>query len=486
MQWEVVIGIENHVQLTTNSKIFSGSSIAFGAEPNTQASPVDLALPGVLPVMNKGAVERAIRFGLAVGATIAPQSIFARKNYFYPDLPKGYQISQFEDPVVVGGALTFGFEKDGKFETRTVNLTRAHLEEDAGKSLHEDYAGMSGIDLNRAGTPLLEIVSEPEMRSAAEAVAYCKTLHSLVKWLGICDGNMQEGSFRCDINVSVRPVGQKEFGTRCEIKNLNSFRFIEEAIGVEVRRQIELIEDGGKVQQATRLYDPDRKETRAMRSKEDAQDYRYFPDPDLPPLMIGADWIERVKNEMPELPGAMRTRFVSDYGLPEYDSLVLTASKDMANYFEAVVAKAGKDNAKAAANWLMGDVASTLNREGVDVIDSPVEASQLALLLKRIADGTISNKIAKEVFAAMWEAKSNDEGVADAIIDQKGLRQISDSGALEKIVDDVMAANEKSVTEYRGGKEPAINSLIGQAMKASRGKANPAQLTELLKKKLAG
>ncbi len=486
MQWEVVIGIENHVQLTTSSKIFSGSSIAFGAEPNTQASPVDLALPGVLPVMNKGAVERAIRFGLAVGAKIAPQSIFARKNYFYPDLPKGYQISQFEDPVVVGGALTFGFEKDGKFETRTVNLTRAHLEEDAGKSLHEDYAGMSGIDLNRAGTPLLEIVSEPEMRSAAEAVAYCKTLHSLVKWLGICDGNMQEGSFRCDINVSVRPVGQKEFGTRCEIKNLNSFRFIEEAIGVEVRRQIELIEDGGKVQQATRLYDPDKKETRAMRSKEDAQDYRYFPDPDLPPLRIGADWIERIKSEMPELPGAMRTRFVSDYGLPEYDSLVLTASKEMANYFEAVVAKAGKENAKAAANWLMGDVASTLNREGVDIADSPVEASQLALLLKRIADGTISNKIAKEVFAAMWEAESSDENVADAIIDQKGLRQISDSGALEKIVDDVMAANEKSVAEYRGGKEAAINSLIGQAMKASRGKANPAQLTELLKKKLAG
>jgi aspartyl-tRNA(Asn)/glutamyl-tRNA(Gln) amidotransferase subunit B len=486
MQWEVVIGIENHVQLTTNSKIFSGSSIAFGAEPNTQASPVDLALPGVLPVMNKGAVERAIRFGLAVGAKIAPQSIFARKNYFYPDLPKGYQISQFEDPVVIGGQMTIAYEKDGKFETKTVNLTRAHLEEDAGKSLHEDYAGMSGIDLNRAGTPLLEIVSEPEMRSAAEAVAYCKALHSLVKWLGICDGNMQEGSFRCDINVSVRPFGQQEYGTRCEIKNLNSFRFIEEAIGVEVRRQIELIEDGGKVQQATRLYDPDRKETRAMRSKEDAQDYRYFPDPDLPPLVIGADWIERVKADMPELPGAMRSRFVTDYALPEYDSLVLTSSKDMANYFEAVVAKAGKENAKAAANWLMGDVASTLNREGVDIVNAPVEASQLALLLKRIADGTISNKIAKEVFAAMWEAKSADENIVDTIIDQKGLRQISDSGALEKIVDDVLAANEKSVNEYRAGKEAAINALMGQAMKASRGKANPAQLTELLKKKLAG
>ncbi len=484
MQWEVVIGLENHVQLTTASKIFSGSSIRFGAEPNTQASPVDLALPGVLPVMNKGAVERAIRFGLAVGGKINPHSVFARKNYFYPDLPKGYQISQFEEPVVIGGQLTFGYEKDGKFETRTVNLTRAHLEEDAGKSLHEDYAGMTGIDLNRAGTPLLEIVSEPEMRSSAEAVAYAKALHSLVMWLGVCDGNMQEGSFRCDVNVSVRPVGQQEFGTRCEIKNLNSFRFMEEAIAYEVRRQIELIEDGGKVQQATRLWDPDRKETRAMRSKEDAQDYRYFPDPDLPPLVIGQDWIDRVKGDMPELPAAMRARFVGDYALPEYDSLILTSSKDMANYFEAVVAKAGKENAKTAANWLMGDVASTLNRENVDIADSPVEASQLALLLKRIADGTISNKIAKEVFAAMWEARSADENIADAIIDQKGLRQISDTGALEKIVDDVLAANEKSVEQYRAGKEAAINALIGQAMKASRGKANPAQLTELLKKKL--
>ena len=486
MQWEVVIGLENHVQLTTNSKIFSGSSIQFGAEPNTQASPVDLALPGVLPVMNKGAVERAIRLGLAVGGKIAPSSVFARKNYFYPDLPKGYQISQFEDPVVIGGQLTFGYEKDGKLETKTVNLTRAHLEEDAGKSLHEDYAGMTGIDLNRAGTPLLEIVSEPEMRSSAEAVAYAKALHSLVVWLGICDGNMQEGSFRCDVNVSVRPVGQKEFGTRCEIKNLNSFRFMEEAIAYEVRRQIELIEDGGKVQQATRLWDPDKKETRAMRTKEDAQDYRYFPDPDLPPLVISQEWIERIKAGMPELPAAMRVRFVSDYALPEYDSLILTSSHEMAAYFEAVVSKAGKENAKAAANWLMGDVSSTLNREGVGIAESPVEASQLALLLKRIADGTISNKIAKEVFGAMWEAKSNDENIADTIIDQKGLRQISDSGALEKIVDDVLAANEKSVEQYRAGKEAAINALIGQAMKASKGKANPAQLTELLKKKLAG
>jgi len=485
MQWEVVIGLENHVQLTTNSKIFSGSSIRFGAEPNTQASPVDLALPGVLPVLNHGAVERAIRFGLAVDAKIAPQSIFARKNYFYPDLPKGYQISQMDDPVVQGGTISFAYEKDGKLETKTVNLTRAHLEEDAGKSLHEDYAGMSGIDLNRAGTPLLEIVSEPEMRSAAEAVAYAKALHALVMWLGVCDGNMQEGSFRCDVNVSVRPVGQTEFGTRCEIKNLNSFRFMEEAIHYEVRRQIELIEDGGKVIQATRLWDPDRKETRSMRTKEDAQDYRYFPDPDLPPLVIGQDWIERIKADMPELPAAMRDRFIKDYGLPEYDALILTGSQVMANYYEAVVAKAGKDNAKAAANWMMGDVSSTLNREGVDLAASPVEASQLALLLKRIADGTISNKAGKEVFAAMWEAKSEDEHLADIVIEQKGLKQISDTGALEAIVDEVLAANAKSVEQYRAGKEAAINALIGQAMKASKGKANPAQVTELLKKKLA-
>jgi aspartyl-tRNA(Asn)/glutamyl-tRNA(Gln) amidotransferase subunit B len=486
MQWEVVIGLENHVQLTTNSKIFSGSSIRFGAEPNTQASPVDLALPGVLPVLNHGAVERAIRFGLAVGGTIAPQSVFARKNYFYPDLPKGYQISQFEDPVVQGGTLSFAYEKDGKLEMKTVNLTRAHLEEDAGKSLHEDYAGMSGIDLNRAGTPLLEIVSEPEMRSAAEAVAYARAMHALVMWLGICDGNMQEGSFRCDVNVSVRPVGQAEFGTRCEIKNLNSFRFMEEAIHYEVRRQIELIEDGGKVVQATRLWDPDKKETRSMRTKEDAQDYRYFPDPDLPPLAIGEDWIARIKSGMPELPAAMRARFTGDYGLPEYDALILTGSQAMANYYEAVVAKAGKENAKAAANWMMGDVSSTLNREGVDLLDSPVEASQLALLLKRIADGTISNNAAKKVFALMWEAKSEDEHLADAIIEREGLKQISDSGALEAIVDDVLANNAKSVEQYRAGKEAAINALIGQAMKASKGKANPAQVTELLKKKLAG
>jgi aspartyl-tRNA(Asn)/glutamyl-tRNA(Gln) amidotransferase subunit B len=486
MEWEVVIGLENHVQLTTVSKIFSGSPIKFGAEANTQASPVDLALPGVLPVMNKTAVDRAIRFGLAVGAKIAPQSIFARKNYFYPDLPKGYQISQFEDPVVQGGSLTFGYEKDGKFVTKTVNLTRAHLEEDAGKSLHEDYQGMSGIDLNRAGTPLLEIVSEPEIRSAAEAVAYAKALHGLVMWLGVCDGNMQEGSFRCDVNVSVRPKGQTEYGTRCEIKNLNSFRFIEEAVHVEVRRQIELIEDGGKVVQATRLYDPDKKETREMRTKEDAQDYRYFPDPDLPPLTISQEWIDRVKADMPELPGVMRARFIEEYALPEYDALILTASKGMAVYFESVVTKAGKENAKAAANWLMGDVSSTLNRENVEIGDAPVKPAQLAAMLKRIADGTISNKIAKEIFGAMWEANSDDENLVDAIIDAKGLKQISDTGALEAIVNDVIAANEKSVEQYRAGKEAAINALIGQAMKASKGKANPAQLTELLKKKLAG
>jgi aspartyl-tRNA(Asn)/glutamyl-tRNA(Gln) amidotransferase subunit B len=486
MQWEVVIGMETHVQLTTESKIFSGASTRFGAEPNTQACPVDLALPGVLPVLNKGAVERAIQFGLAIGATIAPRSVFARKNYFYPDLPKGYQISQYEIPVVQGGTLSFLAEKNGSAEMHTVQLTRAHLEEDAGKSLHEDYHGMSGIDLNRAGTPLLEIVTEPDMRSAAEAVGYAKALHALVTWLGICDGNMQEGSFRCDANVSVRPVGQKEYGTRCEIKNLNSFRFLEEAINYEVRRQIELIEDGGRVVQETRLYDPDKKETRSMRSKEDAQDYRYFPDPDLPPLMIGTEWIDRIKSAMPELPGAMRERFARDYGLPEYDATVLTQSKAMAAYFEAIVVAAGKEHAKPAANWMMGDVSSTLNREGVDIEESPVRAEQLALLLKRIADGTVSNKIAKEVFAGMWEAKSDKTTVADDIIEAKGLKQISDSGALEKIVDEVLAANAKSVEEYRAGKEKAFNSLIGQAMKATKGKANPAQLNELLKKKLAG
>ena len=484
MQWEVVIGMETHVQLSTQSKIFSAASTAFGAEPNTQACPVDLALPGVLPVMNRGAVERAIQFGLAVGANIAPLSVFARKNYFYPDLPKGYQISQFERPVVEGGRVSFVYEKDGKPTMHSVQLTRAHLEEDAGKSLHENFDNESGIDLNRAGTPLLEIVTEPDMRSAAEAVAYARALHSLVMWLGICDGNMQEGSFRCDANVSVRPVGQAEYGTRNEIKNLNSFRFLEDAINIEVRRQIELIEDGGTVLQATRLYDPDRKETREMRTKEDAHDYRYFPDPDLPPLVITADMIEREKAKLPELPDAMRARFISDYGLTEYDASVLTQSKAMAAYFEALVAQTGKEQAKQGANWLMGDVSSMLNREGVDIADAPVSAAQLALLLKRIADNTISNKIAKEVFGAMWEAKSDDVNSADAIIDAKGLKQISDSGELEKIIDEVLAANAKSVEEFRSGKEKAFNALVGQAMKATKGKGNPAQVNELLRKKL--
>ncbi|MBU9325693.1 Asp-tRNA(Asn)/Glu-tRNA(Gln) amidotransferase subunit GatB [Burkholderia gladioli] len=487
-QWEVVIGLETHAQLSTASKIFSGASTQFGAEPNTQACAVDLALPGVLPVLNRGAVERAIRLGLALGSTVAQRSIFARKNYFYPDLPKGYQISQYEIPVVQGGQLTIQVpanEKAGKEAySKTINLTRAHLEEDAGKSLHEDFAGMTGIDLNRAGTPLLEIVTEPEMRSAAEAVAYAKALHALVMWLGICDGNMQEGSFRCDANVSVRPLGQEKFGTRAEIKNLNSFRFLEDAINYEVRRQIELIEDGGTVVQETRLYDPDKRETRSMRSKEDAQDYRYFPDPDLMPVVIDPKWIERVRGEMPELPAAMQQRFVEQYGVTPYDAVVLTASKAMAAYFEALVGKAGVANAKVAANWLMGDVSSLLNREGIEIDASPVSAAQLALVLQRIADGTISNKIAKEIFQAIWDEKAGDEAAADRIIEAKGLKQISDSGALEAIIDEVLAANAKSVEEFRAGKEKAFNALVGQAMKATKGKANPAQVNELLKKKL--
>ncbi len=489
MQWEVVIGLETHAQLSTVSKIFSGAATQFGAAPNTQACPVDLALPGVLPVMNRGAVERAIRFGLSIGAHIAPRSVFARKNYFYPDLPKGYQISQYEIPVVQGGQLTIQVpanEKAGKdaYE-KTVNLTRAHLEEDAGKSLHEDFAGMTGIDLNRAGTPLLEIVTEPEMRSAAEAVAYAKALHGLVVWLGICDGNMQEGSFRCDANVSVRPVGQKEFGTRAEIKNLNSFRFLEEAIQYEVRRQIELIEDGGTVVQETRLYDPDKRETRSMRSKEDAHDYRYFPDPDLMPLVIEESWVARVKSELPELPADMQKRFAETYGLTPYDAGVLTSSKAMASYFEAIVQAAGAAQAKIAANWLMGDVSAQLNRESLDIGESPVAAAQLALLLQRIADGTISNKIAKDIFQAIWDEKATDVGAADRIIEAKGLKQISDTGALEAIIDEVLAANQKSVEEFRAGKEKAFNALIGQAMKATKGKANPQQVNELLKKKLS-
>ena len=489
MQWEVVIGLETHAQLSTVSKIFSGAATQFGAEPNTQACPVDLALPGSLPVMNRGAVERAIRLGLAIGATIAPRSIFARKNYFYPDLPKGYQISQFEIPVVQGGSITIQVPANEKTGTaayeKTVNLTRAHLEEDAGKSLHEDFAGMTGIDLNRAGTPLLEIVTEPEMRSAAEAVAYAKSLHSLVQWLGICDGNMQEGSFRCDANVSVRPVGQAEFGTRAEIKNLNSFRFLEEAIQYEVRRQIALIEDGGTVVQETRLYDPDKRETRSMRSKEDAHDYRYFPDPDLMPLVIDEAWIARVRSELPELPEAMQTRFVEQYGLTPYDAAGLTSSKAMSAYFESVVGVVGPTHAKLAANWLMGEVSSQLNRESLDISNSPVSPAQLALVIQRVADGTISNKIAKDIFQAIWEEKTTDDTAADRIIEAKGLKQISDTGALEAIIDEVMAANQKSVDEYRSGKEKAFNALIGQAMKATKGKANPQQVNELLKKKLS-
>lgn len=486
MQWEVVIGFETHVQLKTHSKIFSGSSTQFGAEPNTQTSPVDLALPGALPVMNKGAVEKAIQFGLAVGAHIAPESIFARKNYFYPDLPKGYQISQFEIPVVQGGKVAIVLEKDGQSEIKEIELTRAHLEEDAGKSLHEDYQGMSGIDLNRAGTPLLEIVTEPVMRSAKEAVAYAKALHSLVTWLDICDGNMQEGSFRCDANVSVRPVGQQEFGTRCEIKNLNSFRFLEEAIIHEANRQVRLIEGGGTVVQETRLYDPDKKETRPMRSKEDAQDYRYFPDPDLPPLRIGQDWIEQIAASMPELPNAMRARFVRDLGLPDYDATVLTQSKASAQLFEDIVAITGPALAKATANLMMGDIASSLNRAGLDYSSLPLNAAQLALLLQRVADNTISNKIAKEVLAAMWEAPNDDPKLADQVIEAKGLKQITDIGALEKIIDEVMAANQQSVDEFRAGKEKAFNSLVGQAMKATKGKGNPAQVNEILRNKLAG
>ena len=494
MQWEVVIGIETHVQLATRSKIFSGASTAFGAEPNTQACAVDLALPGVLPVMNRAAVECAIRLGLAVGAQIAPRSVFARKNYFYPDLPKGYQISQYEIPVVGGGALQIAWEQDGKPHEKSVRLTRAHLEEDAGKSLHEDFHGMSGIDLNRAGTPLLEVVTEPDMRSAKEAVAYAKALHGLVVWLGVCDGNMQEGSFRCDANVSVRPVGQAEFGTRCEIKNLNSFRFLERAIDYEVRRQIELIEDGGRVVQETRLYDPDRDETRSMRSKEDAHDYRYFPDPDLPPLVIEPEWIERVRASLPELPEALRARFQRDLGLSAYDATTLSASRGVAAYFEAVLAAlaggaaAAPDQAfaKLAANWVMVDVGAALNRDGLEIEAAPVRPAQLALLIRRIQDGTISGKIARDLFQSLWQSPSEDDAAADALIEARGLRQISDAGAIGKIVDEVLAANPKSVEEFRAGKEKAFNALVGQVMKASKGKANPQQVNELLRAKLGG
>ncbi len=477
MDWEVVIGLETHAQLATHSKIFSGASTAFGAAPNAQACAVDLALPGVLPVLNRAAVEHAIRFGLAAEGVVAPRSIFARKNYFYPDLPKGYQISQFETPVVSGGRIMI--ERNGS--EIPIRLTRAHLEEDAGKSLHEDFHGLSGIDLNRAGTPLLEIVSEPDMRSAAEAVAYARELHRLVTWIGICDGNMQEGSFRCDANVSVRPKGQQAFGTRCEIKNLNSFRFMEKAIEFEIRRQIELIESGGTVVQETRLYDPDRDETRPMRSKEDAQDYRYFPDPDLLPLCIDAAWIARVRETLPELPDAMRRRFVEDFGLSHYDAGVLTASHDLAQYFRALMLVVPGE-AKLCANWVSGELSAALHREGIEVRQSRITPTQLGGLLRRIQDGTISGKIAKEIFDVLW----SDGGEADTLIESKGLKQISDVSALEKIVEELMAAHPDQVAEYRSGKEKVFGFFVGRAMKACGGRANPAQLNAILKDRLAG
>ena len=476
--WEVVIGLETHTQLSTTSKIFSGASTAYGAAPNTQASAVDIALPGTLPVLNKGAVERAIRFGLAVGGTINTRSVFARKNYFYPDLPKGYQISQYEIPVVQGGGLKITTAAGEKF----IRLTRAHLEEDAGKSLHELTSqlshGMTGIDLNRAGTPLLEIVSEPDLRSSDEAVAYAKQLHGLVRWIGICDGNMQEGSFRCDANVSVRPAGSEKLGTRCEIKNLNSFRFMQQAIEFEIRRQIELIEDGGTVVQETRLYDPDRNETRSMRSKEDAQDYRYFPDPDLPPLAITQEWIQRVRAQMPELPEAMRERLVTQHSLSTADAAGLVSSLSMVEYFEHTVG-AGIDP-KIAANWVLGEISAKLNQAEMDIEESPVSSAALAGMLRRIGDGTISGKIAKDVLDAMWDG----EGDADAIIEKKGLKQISDEGAIEKIVDEILAANPAIVAEYQAGKEKAFQALVGKAMGATKGKANPAQVNAILKRKL--
>ena len=471
--YEVVIGFETHAQLSTQSKIFSRAPTAFGAEPNTQACAVDLALPGTLPVMNKGAVERAIELGLAVGAHIAEQSIFARKNYFYPDLPKGYQISQFEIPVVQGGEVSF-FVGD---EKKTVRLVRAHLEEDAGKSLHEDFIGQSGIDLNRAGTPLLEIVTEPDIRSSDEAVAYAKELHKIVTWIGICDGNMQEGSFRCDANVSVRKPGD-DLGTRREIKNLNSFKFMQQAIDFEVRWQIEQIEDGHAIQQATVLFDPDTGETRAMRTKEDAADYRYFPDPDLPPLVIGRDWVARVQSEMTELPRVMAARFVTDYGLPEYDATTLTQSKAMAAYFEAAAKACGQ--AKLVSNWVMGEMSRRLNAGEVGIENASVSAAQLAAMIGRIADNTISNSAAKQVFDALW----TEGGEVDAIIEVKGLKQMNDTGALEAIIDEVLAANPKNVEEFRAGNSKALNGLVGPIMKASKGKANPAQVNELLLKKL--
>ncbi|MBS4097887.1 MAG: Asp-tRNA(Asn)/Glu-tRNA(Gln) amidotransferase subunit GatB [Sulfuricella sp.] len=479
MQWEIVIGLETHAQLSTQSKIFSGAAIAYGAEPNTQACAVDIALPGVLPVFNQVAAEKAVKFGLAIGARINRKSVFERKNYFYPDLPKGYQISQLELPIVAEGGTLLIQVGDSE---KSVRITRAHLEEDAGKSLHEDFHGMTGIDLNRAGTPLLEIVTEPDLRSSTEAVAYAKNLHSLVRWIGICDGNMQEGSFRCDANVSVRPKGEEKLGTRCEIKNLNSFKFLEKAIDYEVQRQIDVIESGGRIIQETRLYDPDRDETRSMRSKEEANDYRYFPDPDLLPLVVDEKFIEAARQTLPELPQAKRERFVAQLSLPDYDAGVLTASRELSDYFEEVVGAVGPADAKLTANWIMGDLSAALNRDGKDIADSPIASARLAGLLKRVKDGTISGKIAKEVFSAMWAG----EGDADAIIEAKGLKQVSDSGAIEKIVDEVLAANPQMVAEFKSGKEKAFNALVGQAMKASKGKANPAQVNDILKQKLAG
>ena len=481
--WETVIGLEIHAQLTTRSKIFSGASTAFGAEPNRQACAIDVALPGTLPVLNREAVERAIRLGLAIEAEIAERSVFARKNYFYPDLPKGYQISQYELPVVKNGAITVQVGEGEAAYEKTVRITRAHLEEDAGKSLHEDFHGMTGIDLNRAGTPLLEIVSEPDMRSSAEAVAYARALHALVRWIDICDGNMQEGSFRCDANVSVRRKGAAEFGTRREIKNLNSFRFLQQAIDYEVRWQIETLEEGGAVQQATVLFDPERGETRVMRTKEDAHDYRYFPDPDLLPLVIDRAWIEEVRSNLPELPQALRRRLVEAHGLTPYDANLLTASKELADYYLAAVAAAGQALAKPCANWILGELAAKLNRSGIEIGESPVLPAHIAALVRRVQDGTISHAGAKKVFEALWTGEGQD---VDAIIEAQGLEQVSDESALESLVDAAIAANPKSVEEFRAGKEKALNALVGQVMKASRGAANPQRVTELLRRKLTG
>jgi aspartyl-tRNA(Asn)/glutamyl-tRNA(Gln) amidotransferase subunit B len=478
VEWETVIGLEIHAQLATRSKIFSTSATAYGAAPNSQANLVDLGYPGVLPVLNVEAVRMAVRFGVATGATIARRSIFARKNYFYPDLPKGYQISQYERPVVEDGSLEIVLDDGSR---KTIGITRAHLEEDAGKSLHEDFHGLSGIDLNRAGTPLLEIVSEPDLRSAKEAIAYLKKVHTLVRYLEICDGNMQEGSFRCDANVSVRPKGQAELGTRAEIKNVNSFRFVERAINYEVERQIELIEGGGKVVQETRLYDPDRGETRPMRTKEEANDYRYFPDPDLLPLAIDDALIESVRATLPELPDEKAARFGREHGLSDYDAGVLTASREMAEYFETVVSRLG-GQPKLAANWVMGELSGALNRDNLEVTASPVTADALSGLLARIVDSTISGKIAKEVFEAMW----NERRGADEIIEAKGLRQITDTSAIERAIDEVMAKNPGQLADYRSGKDKLFGFFVGQVMKATGGKANPAQLNELLKRKLPG